>query len=523
MNDSAAREPNAPRRTRRRRHAPEKNFVSDNVARFAALAVAVIAGLVYFQTVAPSVTWKHNGADSGDLAAAAYVLGIPHPPGYPLFMLIAGAFARLPYFEPAAGVGIFAALAGAFALWVLARAGASLIGDLDVNGIARLIPALVALGFAFAPALWSQVTVAEVYTLNLFFVCVILWAMVSHHRWRVAISAAAFGFGLAHHLSIVLLAPGALIALQPTRRDWRAIFLLVTPLLLYAYLPLRGAQHPAVNWGAPYTLDGFLWDVTAAPYRSYFFGLSLIDVEARLAQSAKMLFDQFTPLGIAVVLWGVARLATARARLALAFGISFALIGAYAMVYGSRDAFIYLLPAFAMVALWLMYGAADFVALSRSRLVAFVAVIALLALPLYNLRANFSAMDLSGDRAAFNFARGILERLPRDAVVFAEGDENYFALVYYRQAVLAENSSAVIVSQGLLQYPWYYDELRAAMNEVSFAPSSAKTDFHQRAVEIVSVTFAEGRTVCFEKSSPLLAEFEYEIRGELNCVIAERE
>jgi Protein O-mannosyl-transferase TMEM260-like len=532
------------------------------------LTASLIALVVYFDTLAPSVTWKHNGADSGDLVTAAFTLGIPRPPGYPLFTLVGSLFAQLPTFEPAAGVGIFVALAGAMAVFVLARAGTELIAPLVPGGLGAVIASLAALGFAFAPALWSQATIAEVYTLNLLFASVILWAMVTNHRHRVGFAAAAFGLGLAHHLAIVFFAPGALLALKVSRRDWRVGLLVLAPLLLYAYLPLRALSDPPVNWGDPRTLDRFLWVVTAAPYRSYLFDLRWLDIAARIEYAARLLFEQFTLPGVALALWGLVRLAVTKPRLASALELNGAFIIGYAVVYGSRDSFVYLLPAFAIVLLWLIYGAADVVThrhrlpwrfqpptaagqgerqptisqptmtmrqvrLLQARLPAgarknwgrglvLLCLLALAALPAYNFWTNFPAMDLANDHEAFDYAQGVFEKVPPDAVIFAEGDQAVFALTYYRQAIAYETLHAVVVSQGLLQYAWYYDNLRRAMYEVTFAPPEVKTDFHQRAVEIASVTFAEGRAVCFTPSSPLLPEFDYETRGDLKCVVSQK-
>jgi hypothetical protein len=172
--------------------------------------------------------------------------------------------------------------------------------------------------------------------------------------------------------------------------------------------------------------------------------------------------------------------------------------------------------------LWAMYGAADVAGLIAGREGAIALVAALAALPAYNLWMNYARMDISSDREAFNFARAIVDRVPRDAVIFADGDEAVFALEYYRHTIAYSNSRAVIVSQGLLEYEWYYDELRDIMSEVTFAPAFQKKDARTRAVEIVNVTFAEGRVVCFDNSSPLLPEFEYETRGNLSCVIAQK-
>jgi len=221
--------------------------------------------------------------------------------------------------------------------------------------------------------------------------------------------------------------------------------------------------------------------------------------------------------------WGLVQLAMHEARRALALSVMFVPIVAYALLYASRDSFLYLLPAFAIALLWLMYGAANVLSWAGDdALLRGAAVLVLAVLPVYQLVTNYAAMDVSRDRAAFDYARTNLDPLPEDAVLFADGDEALFALWYYRQAVAYRNERSVIVSQGLLEYDWYYDGLRRIMSEVSFKPPNEVTDAHQRAREIIRVTFAEGRAVCFTDSSPLLPEFEYEERGIVQCVYAEK-
>lgn len=544
-------------------------FSDSRLSFLGALVVSLLAFGVYLHTLAPSVTWKHDGADSGDLATAAFTLGIPHPPGYPLFTLLAAPFARLPGIEPAQGVAIFAALAGALAIFVLARAASSLAGPRLEDVFAQQIPNLAALAFAFAPAVWSQATIAEVYTLNLFFVSVVLWAMVSQTSRRVAVAAAAFGFGLAHHPSIMLLAPGAWLALRPTRRDLRVLILLLAPLAIYVYLPLRAAALPPVNWGNPINLEGFLWDVTAAPYRSYLLDLPLADIVGRIAFSARLMFDQFTPIGVGLAIWGAARLIQSRQQIGLALILNVGLVSAYAVIYGSRDSFIYLLPAFSMMMLWAVYGAFDLVRLvqpekpistpvprvkrrrqTRTRIggpesvfkksgnvdrqdggvqprgfaPAFakaaspILAIAVAALAFYNLWTNFQLMDLAVDREARAFAQGIIEKVPDKTIIFAEGDEELFALVYYRYAIAYDRSNALIVSQGLLQHSWYYDEMKNELKGANLPALGADSGFHERAVAIVESTNAQGRLNCFADSSPLLEGYNYEDRFGLKCV-----
>lgn len=495
----------------------------NRLGKILALVAALIAFIVYWLTLAHTITWRHNGADGGDLVTAAFVLGIPHPPGYPLYTLLAFFFARNPFFEPARGVAIFSALCASASVYVLARAGTA-VQTFEVSQTSKvLVSSLAALAFAFAPLVWSQAIIPEVYALNLFFVALILWACVTNHSKRIYVAALAFGLGMAHHLSILLLLPGALIALQPTRKDWRAFFLLLAPLLLYLYLPLAALPNPPVKWGDPVTLGRFVWLVTAELYRPYLFGVNSAELFGRFAFAARELLNQFTIVGVALIVWGAIQMALTRRRIFFALLLMFAPIVAYAIVYASRDSFLYLLPAFAIALLWLVYGVAAVLEWAGDDKLLRGAAIALFALlPVYNLVTNYAAMDISQDRAAFEYAKQNFQGLPDDAVLFADGDNALFSIWYYRHAIAYENARSVIVSQGLLQYDWYYDSLRRIMSEVKFQEPNVVTDTHQRAREIMRVAFAEGRAVCFTDSSPLLPEFEYEERGVLKCVFAEK-
>lgn len=517
-------------------------MLNQRVEKGLALGAALLATSVYTLTAARTITWLHNGADSGDLVTAAFTFGVAHPPGYPLYTLLAIPFARLPFVEAAHGVALLSALAAGASVYVLARAGAALIRPLGSGLALAAVPPLAALTLAFGPALWSQATIAEVYALHLLFVSWIVWACVTDDARHIRVAALGFGLGMAHHLSILLLAPGAWIALGPRRQgtrhhapcpfrpvcltachDTRALWLLFTPLIVYAYLPLAALGNPPVNWGNPATLDGFVWLVTAAPYRTYLWGVTLDELLVRLAYTARLLFEQFTFVGVAPIVWGFVQLSLMRRRLWFALGLMFVLIVAYAVGYAARDSFLYLLPAFGISALWLTYGAAQAMAWLGARpLLQGIAVIALALLPISNLMSHYAAMDVSHDRTAIEYAHAALDPLPVDAVLFADGDEALFALLYYRHAVAYRGARSVIVSQGLLQYAWYYNGLRRLMSEVQFQPPEVVTDAHQRAREIIRVTFAEGRAVCFTASSPLLPEFEYEAYGAVQCVVAEK-
>jgi hypothetical protein len=130
-----------------------------------AIGVTLTTFAVYLCTLAPTITWSHGGADSGDLAAAVATLGIAHPPGYPTYVLLGHVWSWLPLGDDLA-----------YRLNLLSATSAALAAGLAVLTITylgrqqKLTKLPLAIGvimgglfLAFAPLTWSQATITEVY------------------------------------------------------------------------------------------------------------------------------------------------------------------------------------------------------------------------------------------------------------------------------------------------------------------------------------------------------------------------
>ena len=238
----------------------------DRRDRAIAAAAAMAAWAVYCLTLAPTIT----GEDSGTFITAAKTLGVPHPPGYPLYCMIAHAFTWLPVGGVAWRVNLMSAFFGAATVYVLAL----LVIHFTRNRIAAFAAALL---FAFSRQFWSQAVIAEVYTLTAFFVALCLlvlfqWERDRHDR-HLLLLAAAIGLGTAGHNTFMLLAPWfagyvllhdrAKLGRLPGLRRWTlyaglSALSALCCVVLFAYVPLRAAAHPPVNWGDPEGLAG-MW------------------------------------------------------------------------------------------------------------------------------------------------------------------------------------------------------------------------------------------------------------------------
>jgi hypothetical protein len=232
----------------------------------AAGVVSLVVLVLYLVTLAPSTSmW-----DTSEYIAAAYVLGIPHPPGNPFFVLIGRVAAILPIAGSiAARVNVLAALCSAVSagLWFLV-AERVLVSWLAQRWQRIVGGALAALMGATAFTVWNQSVVNEkVYTVSLLFFAIVSWLMV---RWSdepdgtradrtLVLVAYLIGLGYANHPAGFLVAPAvaaAVLIRKPlTLLRWKLLLAgaaaFVLGLTPFVYQPIRAAHFPPINEGEP--------------------------------------------------------------------------------------------------------------------------------------------------------------------------------------------------------------------------------------------------------------------------------
>jgi hypothetical protein len=223
---------------------------------------AAAAFAVYAWTLAPGVV----GGDSGELITVGATLGVAHPPGYPLYTLLAKLFTLLPWGSVAQRVNLLSAACGAGAAALLCRAVRRWTADAWC-GVAA------AGAFAFSPLVWPYAVTAEVFPLNNLAVAALLLLLVAVDRadergMRRGLCAFALVSGLAlsnHHTSVFVVAPfgGYLLWRARSQLDARLLALVAAAGLIglapYLYLPWAAARHPTVAFGDPSSWSGF-WD-----------------------------------------------------------------------------------------------------------------------------------------------------------------------------------------------------------------------------------------------------------------------
>ncbi len=233
---------------------------------------AALAGLgvfiLYALTLAPTTAFW----DTSEYIATGHILGIPHPPGNPLFVVLARTWSIL--LEPtglsvAVRINLFSAFMGAsaHALWFLVVH--HVLRTFSTDRVFRLVGAATAvLVSATAFTVWNQSNVNEkVYTVSLLTIALLSWLVV---RWQenlgkgkddhlLVLLAFILALSVGNHLMAFLAAPAiAVFVLRVHPRallNWKLYPPVVVAALLglsiHLFLPLRANLDPVINEAAP--------------------------------------------------------------------------------------------------------------------------------------------------------------------------------------------------------------------------------------------------------------------------------
>lgn len=399
--------------------------------------------------------------DDGLFLMAAHFAGIPQPPGYPLYVLVAHLAALLPAGTLPLKLHVLSALFGAATCLVLALCAREL-------GLSRPAAAGAALAFGLSPVFWSQSIIAEVYAFNACMVFLLLWISLRLGRdsgssaGLTAGLALAFGAALTLHWPLLLLSTPALAVLLWPRRavfavhPLRNLLLLLAGLLPYAWMVWRANGDVFINfYGSLRSFGEFRYFLSRE-------GFAEVDVSPTAGLADKLQFTRFLgmealrqytlPGGALAALGCVAQWRRWSVRAAGALTLLFLgnTLAFLALIYFdyeqlTRAAFrIYPHLAWGVMALWLALGicvAAEYAsrhiapraaaALSRpvSRITSGLMFGAICALMLVQHGAdNFRR----GERAAEDYARAVLQNLPPDAELFVSGDIATHTIGYMR-------------------------------------------------------------------------------------------
>ncbi len=450
---------------------------------------------LYILTAAPGPYWL----DSGELATAAYLLGVPHPPGHPLYTALVHPASLLPMGSLALRLNIMSGLFGALACGALCWTCRRILQHMGCpapwawwTGLASSLLA------ATSYALWFQSVRAEVYTLHLMVAAIAIALTVEMEaqadrdggpdRRLLYLLALVLGLGAANHHYLVVFVSAPIAVYLLARGVWRrallgwpgvrAVGFGLLGLLTYALLPVRAALDPLVNWGDPDTPSDFAWVITARAFQKALGKAEQVDGGKLVIDLFTQVARQTTPVGLVLFLAGLVWLArSARGRpLALLLG------GVVAANLTTQSLFnfdpfnpdvhgYFALTAWTL-ALGVGLGFGAFIAAARqveqaaaARWLPYAAVICAFALVGTNAWLTAPDARLDGFRDVDLNNVHLMEPLPPGSVLLTSNYKTIFN-TWYAQGVEQRSPRLSVVHRNFLAWDSYVRQVRARSPEL---------------------------------------------------------
>ena len=408
--------------------------------------IFIVIFAVYIFTAYPTIAPYR---DSGDLIAAGYTLGIPHPPGYPLYSILGKiATILIPWGNIAYKINLVSIFFAAVTVAII-----TIVFDSILAGT------IAGLMFGVSNAVWSLAHVSEMYTLSAFFAVLLVYILLKTSGQKtnltlsikyLLLSAFVFGLGLSSHPTLILLLPGiGFWYLQQNQKQRFAgikfhnhlviLIYFFLGLSIYLYLPLRSALDPVLDWGNPENLKNFLRVVTRADYgglklhpeqSKFMWSVSSITAQCKLFTNAVL--DQFGITGLILGIIGIYYSFIKKTSGLLLTNFLIAGIGFFLLSNlppGEKTTLPILEPHLVLPnMIFVLFVGYTLARLFSSRLK--ILSLVFLILPVYLFVQNIPYQNVRSHFFAYDFGKNVLQTIKPGSILYNPDDPTTFITTY---------------------------------------------------------------------------------------------
>lgn len=479
----------------------------------------VFVFFVYLHNLARDI----YGGDVGDLVTAAYVFGVAHPPGYPLFTFLGFLLSRLPVALPVVSkVGLISVFSSTLALVIFLAFSHKFTKNILISLLSSSI-------IAFSYLFWLYSELPEVFSLNNFLVILLIFASILFYKEKkpIYIYFVSFlaSFNLTNHHTALLVFPSVLIlVLYHFRFIFRnkkiffgALLSFLIGFLPYLYIPIAAFKNPVINWDNAVTIENFLRLIARADYGTFSAGIfQKANIYEEVIVLKKYFLDFISSItfpAFFIGLIGAYNLLRSERRIFLSLFVAFLLSGPVFIFYSGFPLFntfilgaserFYVLSS-VVFAFFIPFG---FLSLRNlllpffsKREYVYLIISVFFIIPLLLFRHNFLKTDLSKTVLGNTLGENYLKTLPADSVIFLSGDTIVFN-TWYVHYVLGERPDVQTAQLGGFANDTYFKKVRESYIEKNKNEKNSGKILFGSMLEI-----AKKRPVFL--SSPLASPFE---------------
>lgn len=314
--------------------------------------------LFYLSNLAPTVT--HG--DSAEFIIGAYKLTIVHPSGYPLYLLLGKLFTFIPVGDIAYRINLMSAFFGALTCSIIFLILFELTHSISISSISTFT---LTLSYTFS----YLSTIAEVYTLNTFFVSFLIYILL---QWRktgekklLFLFSFILGLSLTNHLTILLFIPSFLIYFFLNRSKTylrlmdftKMIFLFFLGLLPYIYIPICShSSSEIIFWPKVKSLKEFLLFVSGSHFKVWFFNQNIREIVNSILKFISFLLIQFPGLATVFGVIGFWKNKKEYKKEFLLLFLIFFFLFLFGINYRVEDIHHFYLPCYLISSIWIGFG-----------------------------------------------------------------------------------------------------------------------------------------------------------------------
>ncbi|MCX6155768.1 MAG: DUF2723 domain-containing protein [Candidatus Kapabacteria bacterium] len=456
-----------------------------NVPFLIGLAVFILLSGLYLVTMTPDLSFT----DSGELAGACYSLGVAHPTGYPLFIILGHIWIKLAYFlSPIKAMNAFAAICTAASAAVFYSTSLLLIrfclakessfkskknaksnsefGKYSIS----LIAAAAALIYGTALTIWGQANAIEVYSLQLLTLnSVIYFSLLSSIKDNSKLklfAALMLGISFSNHLTTILLVPGCIFLFfkSPTKKadfsvtNFKLFGLLLIAMALggslYIFPFIRSSSFPDFNWGwVSRGLDKFSYHVLGKQYQVWMF-TGMAAFKANFKHYYEIFPLQFAYIGIVPLILGIYKLGKMSATILIFLLITFVSSLLYTLNYNIHDIDTYFVTSYTVLFLIMLMGLYFIARFNKSLIISFFII------PAISVALNYHENNRSDDILVPEYTRILAENIRPNSIIISSQWDYWVSAFWYKQRVEGFRPDVTIIDKELLRRTWYPEQLR---------------------------------------------------------------
>lgn len=464
------------------------------------LLISGISFFLFLITLSPGLP----PVDAGELIGSAVTLGIPHPTGYPLYLLVSRIITMIPA-SPLVLLSILSALALSIAVFFLAK-------TIEQEKLHKF-SFLFALFFPLSPWVWESAIRPEVYAVYGALIAAVFWAALrvwnQKERAEIWFAFLSGGAVIAHLSSVYFLLPlwiGLLLRKEVRKKLLRPILLpiAILPLTLHLILVIRETfGQPPYSWGDYETLDGWWRHVSGWQYRVWFFESSQAWWK-NFSNFFLSLPKNLSYIGFLLFLYGVYH-SFKQSKSQTIWLLSAALFSIFMISgYNIPDLDSYYIPSILIFVWFIVFGGTALFRFFRNDFWIPV-VLSVIFVSLAILFVPDEGRKL--DKRQLTYTKALIQQLPSPCLLITANWPNVAGPLNGLQA-MGERRDIVLVDQELMRRSWY---IRLLMRKYPHAIKGCEKEFQELIPALLK----------YERKEPIHAsELERKYRAAIHALIA---